>query len=154
MYVLFLFSRSSSPWTVWAQTSPRRRAWKGCLWQSRSTPTATTAAAAGQFTGPTLRSRSSATRWGWPAGTVRCLVWSTLIHSALLLLFLNTFCLLPLWVLQGAERKLRDEEKKQLRKRIKGKNVFFFLLSVWLNNEMNDINYLILCTEIMTVCMI
>ncbi len=45
-------------------------------------------------------------------------------------------------VLQGAERKLRDEEKKQLRKRMKGKNIFFFLSSsVWLNNEMNDMNY-------------
>lgn len=37
-------------------------------------------------------------------------------------------------VLQGAERKLRDEEKKQLRKRMKGKNIFFSS-SVWISNE-------------------
>lgn len=52
----------------------------------------------------------------------------------LLLLSVSTFCLLrtinPLCVLQGAERKLRDEEKKQLRKRMKGKNIFSFSFSL------------------------
>ena len=57
-----LLPRSSSPSTVWAQTSPLRRGWRVSLWTCRSTPTATTTAATSPSTAPSARSKSSVTR--------------------------------------------------------------------------------------------
>lgn len=127
---LLLVRRSLSLWTAWAQTSPHRRAWKGCPCSSRWTHTATTVAAAGPFTGPSLRSRSSVTRWRIPAdaGGLRMtqLKEFPFFKQDLRRNWKHIPSEQTLLNLQGAERKLRDEERKQLRKRTKGKHRWNF----------------------------